>query len=34
MNVECKKMFIIYIVDFWKIGFPTFNNYLKLFDAN
>jgi hypothetical protein len=33
VNVECKKVLLIYIVDFWTIDFPTFNINLKLCDA-
>jgi hypothetical protein len=33
VNVECKKMLLIYIVDFWTIDFPTLNINLKLCDA-
>jgi hypothetical protein len=33
VNVECKKVLFIYIVDFWMIDFPTININLTLCDA-
>jgi len=33
VSVECKKVLLIYIFDFWKIDFPNSIINLKLCDA-